>query len=337
MAISRKHFSYFFLGVVILVAIYAGWAVVSPFIIAGIVAYLLNPLVNFLNQKLKLPRTVSILLIYLVLLGLIAITVYNLSFQIAQESKELVYNATLQISALPGWIQPAALDFMESLKNTLTPLNKKVITYLPGALNRTVSFLVFLVATFYFLKDGHSFQHNLLKIFPGKLKEEIEEILFKINKVLGNYLRGQLLVILIMSVTVYLGLVLIGVRYALVLSLLTGFLGIIPFVGITTATLVTVFVAFTDQFSRLGMDPVIEILAIVSLFVVLNQLNDLFISPHIMGKVTKIHPLVIMFCVLAGGHLFGIVGYIIAVPVVASIKVVLDHLFEIQQKAPESE
>lgn len=330
MVVSRRHFSYFFLGALILFAIYAGWEVASPFFIAGVVAYLLNPLVSFLSQKLRFPRTASIFLIYSILLGLIAVSVYNLSFQIAQESKELVHNAALQISALPGWIQPAAIDFMDSL-------NKKAITYLPGALNRTVSFLVFLVATFYFLKDGHSFQNNFLKIFPGKLKEEIGEIIQKINKVLGNYLRGQLLVILITSTLVYLGLILIGVRYALVLSLLTGFLGIIPFIGMITATSVTVFVAFTDQFSRLGMDPVIEILAIVSLFVVLNQLNDLFISPHIMGKVTKIHPLVIMFCVLAGGHLFGIIGYIVAVPVVASIKVVLDHLFEIQQKAPESE
>lgn len=330
MVVNRRHFSYFFLGALILFAVYAGWEVASPFFIAGVVAYLLNPIVSFLSQKLRFPRTVSIFLIYSILLGLIAVSVYNLSFQIAQELKELVHNSALQVSTLPSWIQPAAIEFMDSL-------NKRVITYLPGALNRTVSVLVFLVATFYFLKDGHSFQSNLLKVFPGKLKEEIGEIIQKINKVLGNYLRGQLLVILITSTLVYLGLILIGVRYALVLSLLTGFLGIIPFIGMITATSVTVFVAFTDQFSRLGMDPVIEILVIVSLFVVLNQLNDLFISPHIMGKVTKIHPLVIMFCVLAGGHLFGIIGYIVAVPVAASIKVVLDHLFEIQQKALESE
>ena len=181
MVVSRRHFSYLFLGAVILITVYAGWEVVSPFFIAGIVAYLLNPLVSFLNQKLRFPRTISIFLIYSILLGLIAVSVYNVSFQIAQESKELVHNAALQISALPGWIQPAALDFVDSLKNSLTPLNKKVITYLPGALNRTVSVLVFLVATFYFLKDGHSFQNNFLKIFPGKLKEEIEEIVLKIN------------------------------------------------------------------------------------------------------------------------------------------------------------
>ena len=286
--------------------------ILAPFFLAAIFAYLLNPAVNLLHRHFKFPRTLSISLIYIVIIGLIAILALNVGVQLANESKEFSFEANnlikqtnSQISVLPNWLRPLALDTFESIRSSLLLPNHRIVSYLPGALNRTISIL----------------------IFDKKKRPEIELIIQKINHVLGNYLRGQLFLILIMSALTYVGLLIIGVRYALIISIFTGFAEIVPFAGPIIAAAVAVIVAFTDQFSRINPTaPLLDVIAVVSMYTVLRQLEDLFIIPQVMGRVTKLHPLVILFSVLVGGQVFGIIGYIIAVPVIASAKVVFDHI-----------
>ncbi|MCL4397707.1 AI-2E family transporter [Patescibacteria group bacterium] len=334
MKIERRHLLYIIFGLALLAVLYAVRSVLMPFILAAIFAYLLNPLVTFLTHRLKLPRPLAIALIYILIIGGLAAIAINVGVRFGQESDEFAAEArnfirqtNSQITLLPEWLQPFALDAFESVRASLLLPNRRVTAYLPGALNRTVSLLVFLVAAFYFLKDGHSFQKNLLNFLPAKTREEGTEILAKINQVLGNYLRGQLLLIAIMAVFTYIGLILIGVRYALILAIFTGFAEIVPLIGPVMAAAVATIVAFTDQFSRLGPVPFLDVIAVISLYTVLRQAEDLFIIPQVMGRATKLHPLLVMFAVLAGGHLFGVVGYVLAVPVVASIKVIINHIW----------
>ena len=324
-------YSLVFLGAVVVA--FLARDILSPFIVAAIFAYLLNPVVGLLEQRLKLPRTVSIVVTYLLIIGALTIFTINLGVNLARESEDfslearnLVHQTDSQINLLPDWIRPAAIDIFDSIRSSLVFSNRRVTSYLPGALNRSISVLIFFVATFYFLKDGHSFIAGALKLFSKEIKGEAEGILQEINQVLGNYLRGQLLLIVIMSVLTYLGIVLIGVRYALILAIFTGLAEVVPFVGPIAAAAVASIVAFTDQFSHLGPTPLLDVVAIASLYTVLRQLEDLFIIPQVMGRVTKLHPLVILFSVLVGGHLFGVVGYLVAVPLVASLKVVFGHL-----------
>ncbi len=308
--------------------------ILAPFFLAAIFAYLLNPAVNLLHRHFKFPRTLSISLIYIVIIGLIAILALNVGVQLTTESKEFTFEANnlikqtnSQISVLPNWLRPLALDTFESIRSSLLLPNHRIVSYLPGALNRTISILIFLIATFYLLKDGGYFINSFLGLFDKKKRPEIELIIQKINHVLGNYLRGQLFLILIMSALTYVGLLIIGVRYALIISIFTGFAEIVPFAGPIIAAAVAVIVAFTDQFSRINPTaPLLDVIAVVSMYTVLRQLEDLFIIPQVMGRVTKLHPLVILFSVLVGGQVFGIIGYIIAVPVIASAKVVFDHI-----------
>ncbi len=319
--------------------LYLARSAMMPFLLAAGFAYILNPLVSFLTARVKLPRAFSISLIYIILIalltGLILFVGGNLmaeSEQFSREAKTLVSQTNEQISTLPTWIQPIAFDAFESARTSLTFSNRRVGNFLPGALNRTLSVLVFLVASFYFLKDGHNFLRNGLALLPKNISSEISLILEKINGILGDYLRGQLLLVIIMSTLTYIGLTIIGVRYALILSVFTGFAEIIPYVGPVAAGSVAMLVAYTDQISRLNLEPVIELLAVGLLYFVLRQLEDLFIIPSVMGRITKLHPLTVMFAVLAGGHLFGVVGFIVAVPVVASLRVVIDHLLGVAKR-----
>lgn len=324
-----------------LIAVFSLWllylvrAAVIPFVLAAGFAYLLNPLVSFLTQKVKLPRNLSIVVIYIILIGflgtIVAFVSTNLTSESEQFSKEarfLMREANSTITVLPDWLQPLARDSFESVRTSLLFPQRRVAAFLPGAVNRTIGLLVFLVASFYFLRDGHTFLKNFFALLPNKIAKEIEEILQKINGVLGNYLRGQFLLVMIMSAVTYAGLTILGVRYALILSVFTGFAEIIPYVGPVVAAIVAMGVAFTDHISRFNFVPLIDLVSVGALYFVLRQLEDLFIIPQIMGRLTKLHPLVIMFAVLTGGHLFGLVGYLVAVPVIASLKVVADHFHE---------
>lgn len=336
-----QYFVYGLFLILLATVLYLGRAVLAPFVLAATFAYILNPLVDLLVQKLKFPRGLSVTIVYIILIGLISIAAVNIGIRISEESTEFSAGAKLilhetnsQISSLPNWLRPVSTDILESIRSSLLFPNRRIVTYLPGAFNRTLGVLIFFTAGFYFLKDGRSFKKGILDLLPGEIRFDFEVILMKINRVLGDYLRGQLLLIVIMSLLTYVGLLIIGVRYSLILSIFTGFAEIIPIIGPIVAASVAVFVGFTDQYSRLGANPVLDVVAIVSLYVVLRQLEDLFIIPQVMGRMTKLHPLIILFAVLVGGHIFGVAGYLIAVPLTASLKVILDHVYTKYTKKP---
>ncbi|MCL4390512.1 MAG: AI-2E family transporter [Patescibacteria group bacterium] len=325
MKVESRHLVYLTVVVVTVVLAYLARAVLTPFILAALAAYLLNPLVNWLTHRARMPRTLAILLIYTVTIGLLVAAGLNLALRLSEESTEFLREthvflnqAELQITTLPDWLVPAARDTLTSARTSLTLPGGRMTTYIPGAINRTVSLLIFLVATFYFLRDGSQFTKNLPK--------EVEIVRGKIGKVLGDYLRGQLLLVAIMSLATYIGLLIIGVRFVLILSVFTGLAEIVPFVGPLVAAGVAVIVAFTDQASRISANPFIDAVAVAALYTVLRQLEDLFVIPQVMGRMVKLHPLIILAVVIVGGHLFGVVGYLVAVPVVASVRVILDHI-----------
>ncbi len=346
MKLRHQYIVYGLLIGIVAVLVYFGRAVLPPFILGAIFAYILNPLVDFLAHKLKLPRGLSVAIIYVFLIGIISFAAINITMRISEESSQLSSEAKViltqtndQISVLPVWLRPLATDTFETIRSSIVP-NKRISTYIPGALNRTLGVLIFLTAGFYFLKDGKNFKNSFLNLLPSNIRSEVEIVLTKINRVLGDYLRGQLLLFIIMSVLTYIGLLVIGVRYGLILSIFTGLAEIIPFVGPITAGAVAALVAFTDQYSRLNtISPMLDVVAVVSLYTVLRQLEDLFIIPQVMGRMTKLHPLVVLFSVLIGGHIFGIPGYLVAVPFAASLKVVFDHVSDLfgHKKALESE
>ncbi|MBI3559228.1 AI-2E family transporter, partial [Candidatus Gottesmanbacteria bacterium] len=217
---------------------YLGREVWTPFVLAAAAAFILNPLIDFLAHKIKLPRTLSIILIYSIVIGFLVAGVVAVGRQINEETREFsreanfyLRDAGAQIKILPEWLQPVAFDVFDSARQSLLFPTRRMVNFLPGALNRSISVLVFLVATFYFLKDGQELKKSFLSLFSKNIHDQLEIISQKINKVLGDYLRGQILLVIIMAVLTYLGLQIVGVRYALILSVFTGFAEIIPFVG----------------------------------------------------------------------------------------------------------
>lgn len=336
MRFSIRYGVYLLLIIAILWIIYLGRGVLPPFILAAGFAYILNPLVGFLTHRTKIPRTLAIALIYLILIGSLALVVLTVGARLAEESesfsvesKNFLHEASLQVTTFPLWLQPVVSDLLITARGTFISGPRHVAAFLPGVVNGTINILVFLIAAFYFLKDGGKFMNAVFNLFPSDLRFEAEVVVKKVNRVLGDYLRAQMFLVIIMSTFTYGGLSILGVRYALILAIFTGFLEIVPFVGPVVAAAVAMVVAYTDGLGSLGLDPFTQVAAVGILYLILRQSEDLFVIPNVLGKMTKLHPLVVLFSVLLAGHLFGVLGVILAVPLVASLKVVLEHALEV--------
>lgn len=339
MNIKKRDLIYVSIAAATLFILYLGRAVLAPFFLAAAFAYILNPVVTFLNSQIKLPKTLAIVSIYLFLLAAVGGGIFLVwsryteeSFQFTSEVRVFTEQAGKQIKNLPDFVQPMLTDGLYSIRHTGIFSPQRVSALLPNALSRGASILIFLVAAFYFLKDGHKFITNFLNLLPSDLRFESEIVLRKVNNILGNYLRAQLLLVLIMSVFTFIFLSILGIRYALVLSIFAGIAETIPFVGPVIAAGLAMIIAFATGTNHWGIDPLFLAIIVGLVYTILRQLEDLFIIPQVLGRVTKLHPLLILFVAFLGGHLFGVLGFLIAVPIVASLRVVFDHALDLLNK-----
>lgn len=326
----------FFIGLAIL----GGWflylehAILTPFILAAIFAYLFNPIVNFFYHWIKLPRIVSVIIIYSLLIILMVFLGMLIIGRTADESAALrgyvsnfVQNARTEVRTLPEWLQPSANETLTSLEKSRLFQPQSLFSLFPQAISRIVSLFIFLFAGFYFLKEGRAIFDKLLISAPHDYKFEIEVLLQKINTVLNGYLRGQLFLVFLVATVHYIALSILGVKFALIIAIFSGFAEIVPIIGPIVAGGVAASVAFISGTSNFPMPPMTAALVVIAIYFVARQLEDYFVIPVVMGHITKLHPLIILFAVLAGEHIWGILGLILAVPAAAIIRIFLEYSF----------
>jgi predicted PurR-regulated permease PerM len=312
--------------------LYLERAILTPFIAAAIFAYIFNPIVNFFSRHLKLPRALSVLIIYLAIVFIVAMAGLAFSGRIVEESMELKQEAATitktaknQINNLPDWLKPTVNDTLTSFEKGTFISYPKVISFVPQAFSRILSFIIFLFAAFYFLKEGRNMFDKMLNFVPNDYKVEVDILIRKINSVLGGYLRGQIFLIFFVALALFISLTILGVKFALILAVFSGFAEIVPIIGPIVAASVAALAAFIGGGSNFGLAPLQMALAVVVVYAVVRQIQDYLINPYVMGKITKLHPLIILFAVIAGQHIAGIVGLILAVPIAGVIKIIFEY------------
>lgn len=308
-------------------------AVLTPLIIAMAFAYILNPVVLWLQQR-RLQRTISVLIIYLIFFGLLFALAAHFTPVVSREADHLTqripeytqqaqrllnsfYNATDRLR-LPESVQDA-------LENSLKDVEKTLVAYLSRIPEMTIdvaraifNLILVLILTFYLLKDFEMVKDSLYVILPRKSRSRARKILHEIDFSLGRYIRGQLLISLIVAVTTYLSLLLLGVDFALILALLAGASNIIPYFGPFIGAVPAVVVALLKS-------PTLALKTAIVFFII-QQAEGHLIAPQVLGKSLGLHPLVVIVAMLAGGQFFGIVGLVVAVPVVAVAKIFVRNL-----------
>lgn len=316
--------------------IYLLRVVLTPFFIALALAYLLDPAVDVL-QRLRLPRTVAVVLLLVGVIGgmaAVAIVIYpTVRLQVEALAGELPrYLATLQewitplidrVSQMdPGKVEALLKDVFQRFEGVplqvwggLSLLVGHTLASLRDLITLALNLLVIPVATFYFLRDIDHMRVAFPTYLPLSYREGIMAKLAEIDTLLSGFVRGQLIVALILMVLYSIGLSLVGTPSSVLLGILTGAASIVPFMGLVVGfipSLALTFLRFHDWQHPVG---------VVAVFGVIALLEGNVITPKIVGGRLGLHPVVILLAVLVGGHLFGFLGILLAVPVVAVLKV----------------
>lgn len=301
--------------------------------VAIVVSYFLNPLVNMLEKK-KIGRGMGVLIIYLGIILLFYILFKTIGPRIGDEISRLASNLpkyindiyvlsvglyekiSPQIENMPidiASIEDSIASGFDNLKNVLGDSIVKIANSTVRFVSRAINLVLIPVFTFYFLKDKSKYKAAIVKAIPKRYRADIIGLGRDIDEVLGQYVRGQIIVCLFIGVATALALLFIGVDFAIIIGIFAGIFNIIPYLGPIIGLIPAVIFAALE-------DPTKVIWVIVAI-VAIQQTEGNFVTPKIVGKSVGLHPTVVMVGVLMGGGYFGLVGMLLAVPTVASFRV----------------
>ena len=301
-----------------------------PFGLAAFVAYLLHPVIDLL-QKRGMRRSVSILLIYVLFFGGVGFAVYKGMPIILQEMEELIETAPQFTEKYQGALKYIhdktsnwPIQFKERidegilfLENKLESLLSSVMDYVVNVPDFVLLFGLVPLIAFYYLKDWAKIKKAALMITPSKIKRQSIAFMRDIEQSLGNYIRGQFIVCVTIGVISALLLWILHVKYSLLLGIIIGVTNIIPYFGPIIGAIPAVVIAAATSTK--------QVIWVAVVIFGLQFLEGNILSPLIVGKSLHMHPLLIMLSLLIGGELGGIVGLILAVPILSIIKVSVIH------------
>ncbi|MBI4495192.1 MAG: AI-2E family transporter [Chloroflexi bacterium] len=322
------------LGLLLLLVglLYLARAILLPFVAAAVLAYVFDAVVSRVQRRLRLPRAAAIGLCYLLTLGPLAAAIVALEPGLVADTRALLDNAprivadlmvglfgspsveifdqTITADDVAGSLADAVLEWLGSPAEALVAA-RLAVELLAGS-------LLTLVLLFYFLLNGERFGAYLLWLVPEPHRARVVETAGDVHEVLGRYLRGLLVLVLLMATVTWTGLTLIfGLPFALPLALATGLLEIIPIVGPVAAATVAAMVGLSHGGAGMAA-------GVLLFYTVARQLEDHLVMPIVVGRVVQLHPVVVIFAVLAGGVLAGIPGMLLAVPTAATLKIVVE-------------
>ncbi|TGB04217.1 AI-2E family transporter [Halobacillus salinus] len=307
--------------------------ILLPFVIALVLSLLLHPLVHLMNEA-GINKSLAILLIFTAFFTLVGFGIYRgyphlitqlkllseQAPQLTETYQDWTKHFYAQTERLPDGIHEKVDGSLSSFEEWVSMKVMAILVGMRNLLDMIILLAVIPVMTFYFLKDHKKIGHWLLQWLPANWHQEAHRLTKQLNFSLGGYIRGQLLISLVVGLLATLGFWLIDLPYPLVLGILAGVTNIIPYFGPLLGAVPALIVAFTVSVK------VVVFTLVVILIIQVAEGN--LLSPYIMGKSVHIHPLFIIFALLAGGELAGIPGLILAVPVLTCLKVIVAEVRE---------
>lgn len=326
------------IAVTFCVMVYLLMPVLTPFIIAFILAYISNPLVERI-QKANLSRSLSVSVVFvclmLVLLGLLFVMIPVVQKQLLKLIQKLpAYADTLQFTLLPWLELKLGLDFsaldLTSMRKTLLD-NWQDIGGWMGRIAAGVSksglqvfgFLANIVliplVTFYLMRDWHELLARINNLILPANRLRIQKFAAESDQVLGAFLKGQVLVMFALAVVYSVGLSVVGLDLAILLGMIAGMVSFVPYLGFIIGV-VLAGVAAIMQFNEYSI-----LLSVVIVFGIGQLLESFLLTPYLVGDRLGLHPVAVIFAIMAGGELFGFTGVLVALPVAAVLVVALRH------------
>ena len=342
-------------GLVTLVII--GWLlyrlapVLTPFIAAGLLAYIADPLADRL-QRLKLPRSVAVIAVFLLTFGLLALLMLLVVPMVnAQVAALLDALPTIVRQVEEVWWPKLApfLDvepgedvgfaaFVTRYGEMATTWGSSIllsVTRSGGALAAAViSLFLIPILTFYLLRDWDTIVARIGSLVPTGQRETVFRLARETDDVLSAFLRGQILVMLSLALIYSVGLSLVGLRFAIAIGVIAGLVSFVPYLGFVFGILLAGLTVALEP------DPLWRLAGVVATFSIAQMIEGTFLTPKLVGDRIGLHPVLVIFAVAAGGQLFGFFGILLALPMAAVLSVLIrfayrNYLAEHPEAAPE--
>lgn len=302
-----------------------------PFLISAIIAYLLFPIIKKMDQ-LNIHRGIAILMLYILFFGGLGYLFYLIYPAVIHQLRDLsenlpqliaMYNDLISriyesVSFLPHGAHDKVDEIVRSVEETLDDTLSKLIGVFLHIFDLLIIISVIPVLVFYFIKDQKKIKIFFMSLIPKKHRRKAIKMFHALDVSLGGYIRGQLLVSLFVGLTTYIIFYVIGLDYALLLACIMAVTNIIPYFGPIIGAIPAVIIAAATS-GKLVLFVIIGV-------IVIQVIEGNLLSPYIVGKSISIHPAAIIFAIICGSELFGIIGLIIAVPLLAFIKAVVIEL-----------
>ncbi|HUG49339.1 MAG TPA: AI-2E family transporter [Candidatus Limnocylindria bacterium] len=341
-----------FAVVVLGVVLYLGRSALTPFIIGALLIYVLDPLVGLIARlrigRFKMPRGLAVLIVYaltfFVVFEAVVLLLVPLISQVGQFAGDLprivqaLEGAFAQLSAFYQTLDlpPAVREYIDGMLADLgedgPAIDLGALLPLAQTLLGTVaSFFGWLIVpfwAFYILRDRLKLRAKLYSALPPAWRHDTQAVLHIVDRVLGRWIRAQLLLGLIIGGATYLGLLVLGwviderfLQFAVLLAVVAGVLSLLPIIGPIISMVPTLLISLTTA------EPLLALIATVALYTAVQQVEGAFLVPKIQGTAVELHPSVIIFALIMGGAIAGLVGAILSVPITAVTLAVYRYLF----------
>lgn len=323
------------IAVAIGVLVYLLGSILTPFVAAAMLAYIFKPLANRMEKRM--PRTLAVCIALALMTAIVLVLLVVLLPLVTKQVKTLITQFPQYADAIKLRLAPLVLEHfgveldVAFIKDWLTSHSKEVqvfaVSLLPSlksgglALIGLIGNLVLTpLVLFYFMRDWDAMVVRIAELVPRRVSGSVSGILKEVDAVLGEFLRGQLLVMLLMAIFYTVALWAVGLNYALSVGVLAGCMTFVPYLGVITGVLLATFTALL-QFGDMT-----HLVWIWVVFVIGNVLEGSVFVPWLVGERIGLHPVAVIFALLAFGQLFGFTGILLALPASAALLVWLRHV-----------
>ncbi len=314
--------------------------IIAPIIIAIIIAYIFNPIVNFLQNKVQLPRAILILFTYLLIIGItttiliLVIPRMDVNLEQLQINPQQIItsieNALAQEYRVAGFtIHPSALaaQLFGALQGLVQPVVGQTVTLVKNIITSIIWLIFIFLVSFYLIKDGSKLELWVNSHLPPTLLPEYKWILEEINQIWGAFFRGQLLLsAIVATIFIFVGLI-IGLPFAIIMGVLAGILEFLPSVGHAIWLFIASLLAFFLGSTWIPVPNWAFMLIVIGLHLIFEQFDLNSLIPRIVGRSVHLPPLVVIFGIVAGAILAGVIGIPLAAPTIASLRVIGRYIF----------
>jgi predicted PurR-regulated permease PerM len=337
---STKYIVFSLVLASIIATVYFAQPLIGPLVISGLLAFILAPLVDRLAAYRRLKRDTAVVIVYLLFLALLIAVpsiiaplainqVLNLSIDLL--TVELQIEEFLSRPILIGGLTvnlPVGLtqNINQLLQNFIDQASTGALDFIGAISSNLAWFLVILVATFFFLKDSAKLQNWLVELAPPEYHNDARRYLQELNRIWSAYLRGQITLVALITFFTSVGMAAVGLRGAVGFGILAGILDLIPSVGPLIAGIIAGLVALIFGSTYLDISNILFSLIVVAIFFFIQQVENIWWRPQIMGHHLRLHPGVVFVGVIGALTLSGVLSALVIIPLMASISVLWGYI-----------